>query len=412
MNENAPTKPESYEQALISGNLANLTPEQRLSYYKAVCESVGLNPLTKPFEYITLNKKLVLYPTRNTAEQLRKLNHVSIAIVDAKFTDEAFTHYSVRAKATDRSGRNDESIAVIYMRYPKKYYDKNGNKKDHPYADQIFKGDDYANAIMKCETKAKRRVTLSICGLGMLDESEVETIAADEQGSGAQAADQGSALDKFEKGASIDGNRQLAAPVEQPMAPVATPMAQPEPVTVAAPAPAATVAAPIDLEVPPILRRTPGDRDAPAAPMTVATPPATPQADALAQLREGHEPDYVVDPETGEVIPIDESEPSEEELQGDDTPDNSDNTGVVEGTATVETATPLLPPLPTNIKEQLANNRWLAWLDWFIATIQPMDAKTAAALANAYDNEIMTVMKYQGKHARRLKETLQQKGVV
>ena len=29
---------------------------------------------------------------------------------------------------------------------------------------------------MKCETKAKRRVTLSICGLGMLNETEVETI--------------------------------------------------------------------------------------------------------------------------------------------------------------------------------------------------------------------------------------------
>ena len=29
---------------------------------------------------------------------------------------------------------------------------------------------------MKAETKAKRRVTLSICGLGMLDETEVESI--------------------------------------------------------------------------------------------------------------------------------------------------------------------------------------------------------------------------------------------
>ena len=29
---------------------------------------------------------------------------------------------------------------------------------------------------MKAETKAKRRATLSICGLGLLDESEVETI--------------------------------------------------------------------------------------------------------------------------------------------------------------------------------------------------------------------------------------------
>ena len=29
---------------------------------------------------------------------------------------------------------------------------------------------------MKSETKAKRRVTLSLCGLGMLDETEIETI--------------------------------------------------------------------------------------------------------------------------------------------------------------------------------------------------------------------------------------------
>ncbi|EOV0478051.1 hypothetical protein ACOIM4_001927, partial [Campylobacter coli] len=35
-------------------------------------------------------------------------------------------------------------------------------------------GDNLANAIMKAITKAKRRVTLSICGLGMLDESELD----------------------------------------------------------------------------------------------------------------------------------------------------------------------------------------------------------------------------------------------
>jgi hypothetical protein len=39
-----------------------------------------------------------------------------------------------------------------------------------------LRGDALANAIMKCETKAKRRLTLSLCGLGMLDESEIETV--------------------------------------------------------------------------------------------------------------------------------------------------------------------------------------------------------------------------------------------
>ena len=36
-----------------------------------------------------------------------------------------------------------------------------------------------ANAFLKSETKAKRRVTLSICGLGLLDESEVDSIPAE-----------------------------------------------------------------------------------------------------------------------------------------------------------------------------------------------------------------------------------------
>jgi len=39
-----------------------------------------------------------------------------------------------------------------------------------------LKGDALANALMKCETKAKRRVTLSLAGLGWLDETELETI--------------------------------------------------------------------------------------------------------------------------------------------------------------------------------------------------------------------------------------------
>src|ERR1039458_4654286 len=68
----------SYERALILGDLAGLKQEERLSYYKAVCESVGLNPLTKPFDYITLNGKMVLYATRACTDQLRKIHGVSV----------------------------------------------------------------------------------------------------------------------------------------------------------------------------------------------------------------------------------------------------------------------------------------------------------------------------------------------
>jgi hypothetical protein len=37
-------------------------------------------------------------------------------------------------------------------------------------------GDNLVNAKLKAITKAKRRLTLSICGLGFLDETEIETI--------------------------------------------------------------------------------------------------------------------------------------------------------------------------------------------------------------------------------------------
>jgi hypothetical protein len=40
-------------------------------------------------------------------------------------------------------------------------------------------GEALANATMKAETKAKRRLTLSLVGLGFLDESEIEGATAD-----------------------------------------------------------------------------------------------------------------------------------------------------------------------------------------------------------------------------------------
>jgi hypothetical protein len=39
-----------------------------------------------------------------------------------------------------------------------------------------LKGEALANAEMKAVTKAKRRLTLSICGLGWLDETEISTV--------------------------------------------------------------------------------------------------------------------------------------------------------------------------------------------------------------------------------------------
>ncbi len=141
------------ERVLLQGDLSKLGAEQRLSYYKALCESLGLNPLTQPFEYLTLNGKLVLYAKKTAAEQLRLKHGVSVTDMKAEVIQGV---YVVTVSVQDAKGRTDMGTGAV------------------PVEGQS--GDKLANAIMKAETKAKRRATLSICGLGMLDETELETI--------------------------------------------------------------------------------------------------------------------------------------------------------------------------------------------------------------------------------------------
>jgi hypothetical protein len=141
------------EQVLVSGNLSALSPDQRLDYYNKLCDSLGLNPLTKPFEYITLNGKLTLYARKDATDQLRKIHNVSIMNMRERDKDGIVL---VTVDASDASGRLHTATGGAAI--------------------QGLKGDALVNAYLKAETKAIRRATLGIVGLGMLDETEVETI--------------------------------------------------------------------------------------------------------------------------------------------------------------------------------------------------------------------------------------------
>jgi hypothetical protein len=144
-------------QVILHGDLSKLTPAQKVSYFKAVCDSTGLNPLTKPFAYLTLSGRETLYATRDATDQLRKLHIVSVQITAREVVEDC---YVVTARAT-LGERTDESIGAVPM--------------------AGLKGEARANAMMKAETKAKRRVTLAICGLGMLDETEVQSLEVESE---------------------------------------------------------------------------------------------------------------------------------------------------------------------------------------------------------------------------------------
>lgn len=151
-----PVQGDIMESVLIKGDLAKLTSDERVRYYGEVCRSVGLNPLTKPFEFITLNGKMVLYALRTCADQLRKINGVTLEIVSREVAHDILTVH-VRARLPD--GRADEDLGAVS--FP-----------------DTLKGEARANAELKAVTKAKRRATLSICGLGWLDETEIADIPA------------------------------------------------------------------------------------------------------------------------------------------------------------------------------------------------------------------------------------------
>ena len=151
---------------LATGNLELLSPVQKVQYYTAVCQSLGLNHLTRPFDYITFfrgGKKVTqLYAKRDATDQLRAIHKINVTFVERR-TENGI--YIVTAKATTPDGRFDESTGAKAL----SGVDGKGNKYE-------LKGEQLANAMMTAETKAKRRVTLSICGLGFLDETEVATI--------------------------------------------------------------------------------------------------------------------------------------------------------------------------------------------------------------------------------------------
>lgn len=142
------------ESALVKNDISQLSTQERLTFYNKICESVGLNPLTKPFSFLKLNGREVLYATKDCTEQLRKIHGVSTQIISKGLVGDL---YEVHVKAKDKNGKEDDDLAYVVIKG--------------------LSGNDLANAMLKAVTKAKRRVTLSICGLGMLDESEIETVS-------------------------------------------------------------------------------------------------------------------------------------------------------------------------------------------------------------------------------------------
>lgn len=175
---------------LIQGDLSSLSPEQKTNYYLRVCESLKLNPYTKPFGFIKFRDGgEQLYALKNCTDQLRDINRVSITGLERSRDSDMVT---VTAHGRLPDGRTDAAMGAVWIKG--------------------LGGEILANAIMKAETKAKRRLTLAICGLGWTDESEVGSIPGAEVIEGPALPEPAEAYVPIRERDVDDAPRQTVAP--------------------------------------------------------------------------------------------------------------------------------------------------------------------------------------------------------
>lgn len=148
----------SLAEVFVKNDLGLLNDEEKAAYYMQVCDSVGLNPATRPFEFLKIGGKTILYATKGCSDQLRRKYRVSIRIVSKEIKGDIFV---VEVEASNPKGRVEPDLGAVCI--------------------AGLKGDALCNALKKGVTQAKRRVTLAFCGLGMLDETETEQIAGAEK---------------------------------------------------------------------------------------------------------------------------------------------------------------------------------------------------------------------------------------
>ncbi|MBD2316708.1 hypothetical protein [Phormidium tenue] len=152
-----------------SGDLSMLSSSDRLIYYFTYCRQLGLNALSKPFDYIEEKdkdgkiKKISLYPNAIAASQLRDSRNVSTRIVEEKIMLDGEI-YSVTVEA--RMGTRTEQATG-----------KVGIKTDN--WGKPLNGDSKAKAMKRAETQARRRATLAIVGLDAIGDEDRKASISD-----------------------------------------------------------------------------------------------------------------------------------------------------------------------------------------------------------------------------------------
>lgn len=166
------------EKLVLKGDLSGLNQVELIQYYHHFCQRLGLDYTTKPFDVMELDGKKVMYAGRGCVQQLSKLHNVSHKISSREKLGTPEGEVYVVTAVASCSERQTESVGAVPLFDVERVWDDSKHRMvpKSPRSYKNLVGEAYCNALMKAETKAKRRATLDLLGLGMLDETEISSI--------------------------------------------------------------------------------------------------------------------------------------------------------------------------------------------------------------------------------------------
>lgn len=139
------TTPRTIYNALVRNDFGNADDALKASAIQAVCGALGVSPMPAPFAFIQVQGKTKMYPTAELFEMLAQRHGLEV-VAERENYDERTQTYIVHGTCKSKDGRKTSAMAALHI--PKAAI-----------------GEAYANGIMKCHTKFKRRAVKGHVGL-------------------------------------------------------------------------------------------------------------------------------------------------------------------------------------------------------------------------------------------------------
>lgn len=146
--------PAAVIQAQLYRDWKGTTEEQRVKACLELCHILGIPTPMNPFQFITMNNKLVLYAPNEAAQLIAESRRASVEVLN-KYVDKERNIFVVEVQVStpERRVQNFAAISLAGLT-----------------------GQKLADAMMKCCTKAQRRTIFGAFGLSVSDEDDVQAV--------------------------------------------------------------------------------------------------------------------------------------------------------------------------------------------------------------------------------------------